>query len=111
MKKLLFCLWAFGSSIIAFAQTETTFKTNGPDDYREAIHAFINATIYTNYNTRIEDATLVIRDGKVVEAGAHIAIPKGAIIHDMKGRFIYPSFIDLFSDYGMPEIQKQHPGD
>ena len=26
---------------------------------------------------------------------------------DLKGKHIYPSFIDLFSDYGMPEIKKQ----
>jgi imidazolonepropionase-like amidohydrolase len=81
---------------------ETTFKTNGPDDYREGIHAFTNATIWKNYNTRIDSATLLIRDGKVVDAGRNIVLPAGAIVHDMKGKFIYPSFIDIFSDYGMP---------
>ena len=37
----------------AFGQ-ETTFHRNGPDDYREGVHAFINATIYKNYNTKIK---------------------------------------------------------
>jgi imidazolonepropionase-like amidohydrolase len=85
---------------------ESTFKANGPDDYREGIHAFTNATIWKNYNTKIDSGTLVIRDGKIVEAGKGAAIPKGAIVHDMKGKFIYPAFIDIFSDYGMPEVQK-----
>ncbi|MBL0308934.1 MAG: amidohydrolase family protein [Bacteroidetes bacterium] len=88
-----------------FAQ-ETTFPSNGPDDYREGIHAFTNATIWKNFNTKMENATLVIRDGRIVDAGNGIAIPKGAIVHDMKGKFIYPSFIDLFTDYGMPEATK-----
>ncbi len=105
MKRLFFFLCALGF-LSATAQPETTFKTNGPDDYREGIHAFTNATIYKTYNTKVENATLVIRDGKVVDAGANVQVPKGAIVHDMKGKFIYPSFIDLFSDYGSPELEK-----
>jgi imidazolonepropionase-like amidohydrolase len=88
------------------AQTETTFKSNGADDYREGIHAFTNATIYKTYNQKLENATLLIRDGKVLDAGVGIALPKGTIVHDMKGRYIYPSFIDIYSDYGLPAAAK-----
>jgi imidazolonepropionase-like amidohydrolase len=90
------------------AQTETTFHRNGPDDYREGIHAFTNATIFKDYKTKIENATLVIRDGKVVDAGTNVAVPQGAIVHDMKGKFIYPSFIDIYTNYGLPEVPKPH---
>ncbi len=88
---------------------ETTFHRNGPDDYREGVHAFIHATLFKTYNTKITDATLLIRDGKVVDAGANVTIPKGAIIHDLKGKFIYPSFIDIYSSYGLPDPKRQ-PG-
>ena len=91
---------------ILFAQPETTFHRNGPDDYREGVYAFTHATIFKDYKTKIEDATLLIRDGKVVEAGANVAIPKGAIVQDMKGKFIYPSFIDIYATYGQPEPVK-----
>lgn len=97
-----FCL----SVILSTAQTETTFKTNGPDDYREGIHAFTNATIWKNYNTKLDSATLIIREGKIEAVGRGVALPQGAIVHDMKGRYIYPSFIDIYSDYGMPEVKK-----
>ena len=43
----------------------------------------------------------------MVEAGANVAIPKGAIVHDMKGKFIYPSFVDIYSSYGLPDPKKQ----
>lgn len=105
MQKFVFLFWFLVLGSWLHSQ-ETTFKTNGPDDYREGIHAFTNATIWKNYNTKLESATLVIRDGKIVDAGINIALPKGAILHDMKGKFIYPSFIDIFSDYGMPEVPK-----
>jgi imidazolonepropionase-like amidohydrolase len=97
------------SSVLCLSSQETTFKTNGPDDYREGLHAFTNAVIWKNYNTRIDSGTLVIREGKIVDAGRNIALPKGAIVHDMSGKFIYPSFIDIFSDYGMPEVAKPKP--
>ena len=105
MRKLVsvFCLV---SIVLSLFSQETTFKTNGPDDFREGIHAFTNATICKNYNTKIDSATLIIRDGKIVDAGKNISIPKCAIVHDLKGKFIYPSFIDIFSDYGMPDVTK-----
>lgn len=95
MRKLVsvFCLV---SIVLSLFSQETTFKTNGPDDFREGIHAFTNATICKNYNTKIDSATLIIRDGKIVDAGKNISIPKCAIVHDLKGKFIYPSFIDIF---------------
>ncbi len=105
MRKLVSAFFLATLATCLFSQ-ETTFKTNGPDDYREGIHAFTNATVWKSYNTKMDSATLVIRDGKVVDAGKSIAIPKGAIVHDMKGKFIYPSFIDIFSDYGMPDVVK-----
>ncbi len=106
MLKPAFVLW-FMSHVLYLHSQETTFKTNGPDDYREGIHAFTNTTIWKDYKTRLDSATLIIRDGKVVNTGKNIAIPQGAIVHDMKRKFIYPSFIDIFSDYGMPEVKKE----
>lgn len=89
----------------AFTQ-ETTFKTNGPDDYREGIYLFTGATIFTTYNNKIENASMLIRDGKVEDVGKNIATPIGATVINLQGKYIYPSFIDLFSDYGMPEVKR-----
>jgi imidazolonepropionase-like amidohydrolase len=88
---------------------ETTFRTNGPDDFREGVHAFINATIYTNYNTKIDSASLLIKEGKVKAVGKNIALPKGAIVHDMAGKFIYPSFIDMYAEYGVVKGKSASP--
>jgi imidazolonepropionase-like amidohydrolase len=86
------------SSLIA----QQTFPTPAPADERTGLHAFTNATIYTDYKTRIEGATLLIRDGKVVAAGLNVTVPKDAATHDCSGKTIYPSFIDLYAtDYGL----------
>ncbi len=95
-------LWAMP---LSYAQK--TFPFNGVSDPREGLHAFTHATIYTRYDRRLDDATLIIRKGKVEAVGVDIPIPKGAVIHDLQGKTIYPSFIDLYSDYGMPKKKRQ----
>ncbi len=86
------------SSIIA----QQTFPTPAPSDERTGLHAFTNATIYIDYKTRVEGATLLIRDGKVEATGLNVSIPKDAALHDCTGKTIYPSFIDLYAtDYSL----------
>lgn len=111
MKKslvLFFALWGWGYWITL--QAQVTFPENGIYDQREGLYAFTHATIFTAYNQKIDDATLLIRDGKVEAVGASVAIPKGAVVIDLKGKYIYPSFIDAYSSYGMPDSRQQGPG-
>ncbi|MEL6864941.1 MAG: amidohydrolase family protein [Bacteroidota bacterium] len=89
------------NSIVA----QETFPKNGVYDKRDGWYAFTNATIYTQYNQKLENASLVIYQGKVQAVGQNIAIPEGAVIIDLEGKYIYPSFIDLFTDYGQPEAK------
>ncbi|MFM9985676.1 MAG: amidohydrolase family protein [Flavobacteriales bacterium] len=96
---LLFVL-AFGSKMEILAQQ--TFPYNGVLAKDVTSIAFTNATIFVDANTRLENAILVVEKGKVVDAGVGINIPSNAVVYDMKGLFIYPSFIDAFSDFGMP---------
>ncbi len=95
---LLTCILISGNGLFA----QKTFPVNGIPDERNITYAFINAKIYTDYKTFLDSATLIIRDGKILEAGKKIAVPSGAVIYDLKGKYIYPSFIDLFTDYGLP---------
>lgn len=89
------------------SRSQIPFPTNGAPHPNHSIHAFINASLYLDYETFIKNGTLIIKDGMVLAAGEKATIPKEAIVHDLKGKFIYPSFIDLFSDYGMPETSTQ----
>ncbi len=82
---------------------QQTFPYNGVSEPRDGLYAFVNATIYINYEKKQENATLIIREGQVLDAGQGIPIPDGAVIIDANGYFIYPAFIDLYADYGMPQ--------
>jgi imidazolonepropionase-like amidohydrolase len=92
-------------SSISYSQ-QTTFPVHGIRDERELVYAFTNARLYQDYNTFVDSATLIIHRGQVVASGRQVAIPAGAVIKDLNGLYVYPSFIDLFSDYGMPAIKK-----
>lgn len=92
----------------ALYSQQTTFKSNGPDDYREGLVVFVNATLYKDYQTVLKNATLVIRDGKILDVNTSGVKPAGAIVVDLKGKFIYPSFIDIYSNYGLPRLNKSH---
>ncbi len=85
---------------------QTTFPINGIYDQREGLYAFTNATIYTDWSARMDKATLLIRNGKIEAVGFKVPIPADAVIIDLKGKTIYPSFIDLYSDYGMPQMRQ-----
>lgn len=99
--KQLSILFFLLCSFYSFAQT--TFPNNGPADKRDGKYAFTNATIFKSWNEKIEGATLLISKGKVEAVGKGIVIPTDAVVINLNGKFIYPAFIDLFSDYGMPE--------
>jgi imidazolonepropionase-like amidohydrolase len=88
------------------SSAQVTFPVNGIANPTEGAYAFINATIIKNSSGTDTNATLIIRDKKIIAIGTNIDIPKDMVIIDCKGKYIYPSFIDLYSDYGMPPPEK-----
>ncbi|MEO6301825.1 MAG: amidohydrolase family protein, partial [Bacteroidia bacterium] len=89
---------------------QSTFPTNGAPFNTHSIYAFTNATVYIDFETIIKKGTLLIQDGKVLNVGEKVDLPKNAIVYDLKGKFIYPSFIDLYSDYGVSETRSVSTG-
>jgi imidazolonepropionase-like amidohydrolase len=105
MKRLRLLLLCCIIGMVGAAQE--TFPVNGVVDPRLDYFAFINATIVKDPQTILQSATMVIKEGKIIAVGTNIPAPKDAVIIDCKGKYIYPSFIDLFSDYGLTAAQKE----
>src|SRR6185503_3013772 len=103
MKKLSFLFLTLTFTFTSFAQQ--TFPRNGVKDTREKYYALTHANIFTDYQTMIKEATIIIRDGKIEAVGQNISIPKGAVEINVRGKYIYPSFIDIHSDSGIPEVK------
>ena len=104
LKRLAGTLCAVLAAMAAFSQP--TFPENGIADPRHGYFAFTHATLVKDATTTLTDATLVIKDGRIVAAGTGLPVPAGAVEVDCKGKFIYPSFIDIYTDYGTTPAQR-----
>ena len=95
--QLVFMLAFFCVAIAV--QAQVTFPENGVADPRHGHYAFTNATIIKDATTILSNASLVIKDGRIVAVGTGIKVPAAAVEVDCKGKYIYPSFIDIYADY------------
>ncbi len=78
-------------------------KNDGVKSNNNNFTAFINAKVFITPTQIVDNGTLLIRNGKVVQVGKTVSVPKNAITIDLKGKYIYPSFIDVLSDFGVEQ--------
>ena len=104
MKKTLLILLLLSFS---FTKAQDYFPTNtGVKTSKNTLVAFKNATIYITPTQILKKGILLIKDGKVLQVGKFVSIPKKAKIIDINGKTIYPSFIDAFSTFGIAKAKK-----
>jgi len=72
--------------------------------------AFTNATIHVSPTEVIENATLLIKEGKVISVGKSVTIPKNTTTVDLSGKTIYPSFIDMYTTFGVTKPKRGGDG-
>jgi imidazolonepropionase-like amidohydrolase len=107
MQKIKF--WVLFSAFLVTLTTsfaQSTYPINDVATPKEGCYAFTNATIIKDAATTLTNAILVIRQGKIEAVGNNITLPKDAVVIDCKGKYIYPSFIDMYSDYGTTPVTR-----
>lgn len=109
MIKFKFAIALCFCSFVVSAQ-EYFPKNDGVNTTNTNLHAFINATIYVTPTQVIDKGTLLIKNGKVIASGTQVTIPKNTIVVDLDGKFIYPSFIDMYSSFGIKEPERPSSG-
>jgi len=66
--------------------------------------AITGATVHPVSSAPIENATVLVRDGRIVAVGSDIEIPAGAERLDARGTVVTPGLIDTGSTLGLTEI-------
>ncbi|HEX9703861.1 MAG TPA: amidohydrolase family protein [Gemmatimonadales bacterium] len=66
--------------------------------------AITGGKVYPVSGPPIENATVLIRDGRIVAVGASAAIPADATRIDARGKWVTPGFIDSGTQIGLTEI-------
>ena len=82
-------------------EAQATFPVNDVANPKDGYYAFTNATIFKDAKDTLKNATMLIRAGKIEAVGNNITVPKEAVVIDCNGKYIYPAFIDIYSDYGI----------
>ena len=69
------------------------------------VYAITHAKAYTIAKGTLEDATLVIRDGKIAAIGKGLPAPAGATVIDAAGRPVTPGLFDALGSLGVLEVE------
>ncbi|MBP7173255.1 MAG: amidohydrolase family protein [Cloacibacterium sp.] len=99
--KQIFIIIALG--ITGFLKAQIGHWPNDTSGKDQSIYAITNITLYQDYKTKIENAALVFSKGKIIASG-RVNIPKNAVVTDGKGAFVYPSFIDPYTNLGLEKV-------
>lgn len=109
MKKYLFSLLAFGLFSSLSAQDYFPKNDQLKENY-DGLIALTNAVIHQDADREISSGTLLIRSGKIIAVGNNIKIPEHALVQDLEGKHIYPSFIDAYTSFGVDTPKSQGGG-
>ncbi len=72
-----------------------------------------NVTLYDGEGGRIENGSILFRDGKIVELGAKLEATSATTIIDGRGKWVTPGIIDVHShlgDYPSPGVEANSDG-
>ncbi len=90
---LTLSLVMFGSNV--YAQSDPTGTSAVTRTF-----AITNATLIAKPGSELKEATVVVKNGLIVNVGKNVTIPEDAEVIDATGLYIYPAFIDGMSNTG-----------
>ncbi len=88
------------------AAAQENLAPNGIADQRAGAYAFYNANIYQPDGSILDGGRLLVREGRIVELGDNGDAPAGYFPVDLAGKYVYPGLIDIYTDYGIPELER-----
>ncbi|MBR9861367.1 amidohydrolase family protein [bacterium] len=86
---------------------QETYPVNGTRELPLKEVVYTHANVQVNSDVLLKDACLHVKDGKIVGIYESYKKLKGVPEINLSGAYIYPSFIDLYSDYGIEHSPKK----
>jgi imidazolonepropionase-like amidohydrolase len=75
-----------------------------PAAKQKQVEVIANATIHVGNGEVLENASIVITDGKITAVGKNITVPAGANVTNAQGKHVYPGLILPITNLGLIEI-------
>jgi imidazolonepropionase-like amidohydrolase len=98
MKKIFLSVMIFGS-VIGYGQANVY-----PAPKQSQAVAITGATVHIGNGQVLNNATVIMLDGKITAVGTGISVPAGARRVDAQGKHVYPGLILSASNLGLVEI-------
>lgn len=99
MKKIILSFAA-----ICFLVTVNAQETIVPAPKQAQPIVITNATVHTGSGQVLNNATVVVTDGKISAVGANVQAPAGARTINAQGKHVYPGLILSSSNLGLVEV-------
>jgi imidazolonepropionase-like amidohydrolase len=99
MRKIFLVIVLSGATFFANSQANVL-----PAEKQKTPIVITNATVHTGTGTTMENATIVIENGKITAVGKNVSKPAGAQEIDAAGKHVYPGLVLPTSTLGLTEI-------
>ncbi|PKR81463.1 amidohydrolase [Brumimicrobium salinarum] len=100
--KTTFSLSILFTLLTTFLFGQLPTPNNGVEESKASAYVLRNAKIIVGPEQIIKKGSVVVANGKIKAVGKMVRFPKGAVVIDMKGKTIVPSFIESYSNIGVP---------
>jgi imidazolonepropionase-like amidohydrolase len=81
----------------------------GSASLRAQVIAITGGRVHTVAGAPIDNGTVLIRDGRIVQVGANIQIPADARRIDATGKWVTPGLINSATQLGLVEVSQEQP--
>ncbi|WP_037315140.1 amidohydrolase family protein [Salegentibacter sp. Hel_I_6] len=85
-------------------------KNDGVKNPQSNYTVFKNAKIHVSPLETIENGMFVVQNGKITAIGISVSEPANSVVINLEGKEVYPSFIDLYSSFGVKEPEEAKAG-
>ncbi|HKL02320.1 MAG TPA: amidohydrolase family protein [Cryomorphaceae bacterium] len=94
--------------LLATVHSQTTFPEDGRSEKDAIYHLFTGGTVHITPGTT-DTSSFLVHKGQILAIGerSEMEIPENTLVHDISGQHVFPSFIELNSDYGVNAIEKR----
>ena len=106
MRKLILLLGGFWL-ILNHALPQDNYPVVGISDVRPGMFALTGAKVILSYDSEPVETNILIVKDRIEAIGKNIKFPKGTTFINLEGKTIYPSFVDIYTSYGVPQESRE----
>jgi len=106
--KKLICVWLLTVGALVSLIAQSTFPEDGISNKKSVYYLFTNTIVHSEPG-KADTAAVLFGKGQILAVGdsAEMEISDNTVIRDLSGYHLYPSFIELNTDYGIEPLEKR----